>query len=58
MNENILAVFNRENVSEEESKYYKQRRSVRTVAFDHCGRIACMNIQTIFASNDTEIRLS
>lgn len=45
MNENTLAIFNKENVSEEESKNYRQRRSVRTVVFDHDNNIALLKVK-------------
>lgn len=45
MVENILAVFNKEGVSEEEYRTYKQRRSVRTVVFDHDNKIALLEVK-------------
>jgi 8-oxo-dGTP diphosphatase len=45
MSENILAVFNNENVSEDESKNYRQRRSVRIVVFDSDNKIALLFVK-------------
>lgn len=45
MNENILAIFNNENVSDEESINYRQRRSVRTVVFDSDSKVALLFVK-------------
>ncbi|EKD99655.1 MAG: NUDIX hydrolase, partial [uncultured bacterium] len=45
MSENILAVFNKENVSEEEGKNYRCRRSVRAVVFDSGNKIAMLYVK-------------